>query len=47
MKKIDVVKVVKWVGLALTVGGTVASSWSSDKENAKTLEKLVDERLSK
>lgn len=45
MKKVDLVKVIKWVGLGLTVGGTIASSWSNDKENTRTLEKLVDERL--
>lgn len=43
----DLVKVVKVVGLVMTIGGTVASSWAGDKENTRTLEKLVDKRLDK
>lgn len=45
MKKIDKVTIVKILGLALTVGGTIATAWAGDKDTSKTLEKLVDERF--
>lgn len=47
MKKFDVVKVAKGVGMLLSIGGMVLTSWVSGKENEKVLQKLVDERLSK
>ena len=47
MKNIDVVKVAKGVGMLLSIGGMVLTSWVSGKENEKVLQKLVDERLSK
>ena len=43
--KIDKVAVVKVVGMALTVGGMIASNWSGKKEQDSTLEKLVNEKL--
>lgn len=45
MFKVDKVMIVKIVGLALTIGGTIASGWAGDKANEKTLEKLVNDRL--
>lgn len=47
MKNIDVVKVAKGVGMLLSIGGMVLTSWVGSKENEKVLQKLVDERLSK
>lgn len=47
MKNIDIVKVAKGVGMLLSIGGMVLTSWVSGKENEKVLQKLVDERLSK
>lgn len=47
MKKLDIVKVAKGVGMLLSIGGMVLTSWVSGEENKKVLEKLVDERLSK
>lgn len=41
-----VVNVVKGVGLLLSFGGMILSSWVGTKENEQTLQKLVDERLS-
>lgn len=46
MDKIKTVKVVKGVGLLLSFGGMILSSWVGSKENEQTLKKLVDERLS-
>lgn len=43
--KIDVVKVVKVIGMALSVAGMIATGWAGDKSNVRTLEKLVDERF--
>lgn len=42
---IDVVKIVKILGLAFTVAGTVASAWAGGEENKKVLEKLVNEQF--
>jgi hypothetical protein len=47
MKNLNVVKIAKGVGMLLSVGGMVLSSWVGSKENEKMLEKLVDERLNK
>ena len=47
MGKLDTVKVVKGVGMLLSIGGMILSSWVGTKENEKTLQKLVDERLQK
>ena len=47
MKKIDVVKLAKGAGMLLSIGGMVLTSWVGSKENEKTLQKLVDERLQK
>lgn len=43
--KIDKVVAVKVLGMALTVGGMIASSWSGKKEQDNTLDKLVTEKL--
>lgn len=43
--KIDKVLVVKALGMAMTVGGMIASNWTGKKETDKTLEKLVNEKL--
>lgn len=47
MRKINIVTVARGVGLLLSIGGMVVSSWVSGKENEKMLQKLVDERLGK
>ena len=40
--KIGLIKV---LGMALTIGGTIASSWSGEKEQKETLKKLVKEEM--
>lgn len=40
---VDVVKVVKWVGVGLSIAATIANGWSGQK----TLEKLVAEQVEK
>ena len=47
MKKIDInkVKIVKLLGMAMTIGGMLASSWTGKKEQDQTIAKLVDEKL--
>lgn len=45
MKKIDVVTVVKVVGMGLTLAGTLASNWTNKKETDNLMEKLIDEKL--
>lgn len=45
MEKVDVVKVVKIAATALSVAGMLASNWAGNKENEKTLEKLVKEHF--
>ena len=47
MAKIDKVTVVKMLGMAMTIGGMLASSWTGKKEQDQTIKKLVDEKLSK
>lgn len=42
---IDVVKVVKIAGTVMSVAGMLASGWAGSKENAKTLEKLVNDHF--
>lgn len=44
-KNIDKVKVVKALGLLMTFGGMIAANWTGKKEQDKTLEKLVSEKL--
>lgn len=44
MKKVGLVKI---LGMALTIGGTVASNWSGKKEQDEMLKKLVKEELKK
>ena len=39
--KLDVVKIVKVIGFAMSIGGSIAGSWVSKKENNKILEELV------
>lgn len=39
--KIDKVLVVKIAGMAMTVGGMLASSWSGKKEQDRTLEETA------
>lgn len=45
MKKIDKVVIIKALGMAMTVGGMIASNWTGKKEQDQTLEKLVNEKL--
>ena len=45
MAKIDKVTVVKVLGMAMTIGGMLASSWTGKKEQDQTIKKLVDEKL--
>ena len=47
MKKFDVLKIAKIGGVVLSVGSMVLTTWVSGKEQEKTLQKLVNERLSK
>lgn len=47
MKNIDVLKIAKIGGMVLSVGSMLLTTWVSGKEQEKTLQKLVDERLSK
>ena len=48
MAKIDInkVTVIKVLGMAMTIGGMLASSWTGKKEQDQTIAKLVDEKLS-
>lgn len=41
----DVVKAVKVAGTVMSVAGMLASGWAGNKENARTLENLVNEKL--
>ncbi len=43
--KIDKDLLIKIAGIALTLAGTVVTGISSKKENDKTLDKLVEEKL--
>ena len=43
--KIDIIKVVKIAGMALSFAGMIASGWAGSKENEKTLEALVNNRF--
>ena len=47
MAKIDInkVMVVKVLGMAMTIGGMLASSWTGKKEQDQTIAKLVDEKI--
>lgn len=47
MKNVNIVKLAKGVGMLLSIGGMILTSWVSGKENEKVLQKLVDERLPK
>ena len=47
MKKINVVKVVKYGSIAMTVLGTIGTAWVTSIENKETLAKLVKETLEK
>lgn len=47
MKNVDVVKIAKIGGMVLSVGSMLLTTWVSGKENEKTLQKLIDERLQK
>lgn len=40
-------KVIKIVGIGLSLAGTVVSGIASDREAKKTIEKLVNEQLKK
>ena len=48
MARIDInkVKVVKVLGMCMTIGGMLASSWTGKYEQDQTIKKLVDEKLS-
>ena len=39
---VDIVKVVKIAGTAMSVAGMLLTSWAGGKENTKTLETLVN-----
>lgn len=41
------VKIAKGVGMLLSVGGMILTSWVSSKENEKTLQKLFDKHVQK
>lgn len=43
----NVVKVVKVAGTVMSVAGMIATGWAGDKMTKATLEKLVNEHLSK
>lgn len=47
MNKIDKVIIVKGLGMLMTIGGMVASNWSSKKDQDRILEKLINEKLKK
>lgn len=47
MNKIDKVTIVKGLGMLMTIGGMIASNWSSKKDQDRVLEKLIDERFKK
>ena len=47
MKKLDALKVTKGVGMLLSIGGMLLSTYVSGKENEKVLAKLVEEKLGK
>ena len=44
-KDINKVAIVKVLGIAMTIGGMLASSWTGKKEQDQTIAKLVDEKL--
>ena len=39
---VDIVKVIKITGTAMSVAGMLLTSWAGGKENTKTLENLVN-----
>lgn len=45
MLKADKVVVLKVLGMILTIGGMIASNWSSKQETDATLEKLVNKKF--
>ena len=47
MNKIKISKVilVKGLGLAMSIGGMIASNWAGNKERDQVLEKIVSEKL--
>lgn len=45
MNKIDKVTMVKLLGMAMTIGGMIASNWSGEKKQDQVLEKLVNDKL--
>ena len=45
LKNIDVVKVVKIAGTAMTVVGTLMSGWAGNKETTQTIKHMVEEQL--
>ena len=47
LKKVDLLKLAKIGSLGITLVSGVLATWISSKENQKTLEKLVEERLKK
>lgn len=47
MKKINWLPVAKVGGFMLGIFSTALASWATSKDNEKTLQKLVDERLKK
>lgn len=45
--KVNVVKIISIVGTAMTIAGSLMSSWSADKKAKETIAEMVKERLSK
>lgn len=45
MKKFNLVKIGKWVGLGLSAIGMIVTGLVTSKENESALEKLVEKRL--
>lgn len=43
--KIDMIKAMRFAGMALTVVGTLLTGLGDSKENKRTIEKLVEEHL--
>ena len=44
-KDINKVMVVKVLGMAMTIGGMLASSWTGKKEQDQTIAKLIEEKV--
>ena len=47
MNKVKLVKILSMAATVIGAIGSIGSSWVTDKENKATIEKLINERLSK